>query len=69
MSMGWAFWLEMMDDLPNNVEIARIVVRLGVAIVLGGILARNGRTSARRRGCAPTCSSPWGLPSSSCCRS
>ena len=38
MSMGWAFWLEMMDDLPNNVEIARIVVRLGVAIVLGGIL-------------------------------
>ncbi len=68
MSMGWAFWLEMMDDLPNNVEIARIAVRLGVAIVLGGILAHNGPTWARRRESAPTCSSPWGLPSSSCCR-
>ena len=27
-----------MGDFPNNVEIARIAVRLGVAIVLGGIL-------------------------------
>ena len=38
MSLGAALWQELGTALPGNVEIARITVRLLVAIVLGGIL-------------------------------
>ncbi len=38
MSLGTALWQEVAASLPDNVEIARIVVRLLVAVVLGGIL-------------------------------
>ena len=38
MSVGTALWQELVAGCPNNVEIARIAVRVLVAIVLGGIL-------------------------------
>jgi putative Mg2+ transporter-C (MgtC) family protein len=38
MSLGTALWQEVIAEFPDNVEIARITVRLLVAIVLGGIL-------------------------------
>jgi putative Mg2+ transporter-C (MgtC) family protein len=38
MGLGTALWQEVAASLPDNVEIARIVVRLLVAGVLGGIL-------------------------------
>ena len=38
MGVGTALWQELVAGCPNNVEIARIAVRVLVAIVLGGIL-------------------------------
>ena len=38
MGLGAALWQELVTDFPDSVEIARITVRLVVAIVLGGIL-------------------------------
>ena len=38
MGLGTALWQEVAASLPDSVEIARIVVRLLVAVVLGGIL-------------------------------
>jgi putative Mg2+ transporter-C (MgtC) family protein len=38
MGLGTALWQELATAFPGNVEIARIAVRLLVAIVLGGIL-------------------------------
>jgi len=38
MNLGLALWREVVADFPTNEETARIVVRLLVAIALGGIL-------------------------------
>jgi putative Mg2+ transporter-C (MgtC) family protein len=38
MSFGAALWQEVLAELPNNAEMARVVVRLLVAIALGAIL-------------------------------
>jgi putative Mg2+ transporter-C (MgtC) family protein len=38
MGLGAALWQELVAGLPDNTEIARIIVRLLVAAVLGGIL-------------------------------
>ena len=38
MELGAALWEEVATDLPGNVEIARVAVRLLVATALGGIL-------------------------------
>jgi putative Mg2+ transporter-C (MgtC) family protein len=38
MNLGTALWQELVAGVPDNAEIARIVVRLLLAIVLGGIL-------------------------------
>jgi putative Mg2+ transporter-C (MgtC) family protein len=38
MGVGAALWQELVAGFPDNVEIARIAVRLVVAIALGGIL-------------------------------
>ncbi len=52
MSLGSAFWQELVAGLPDNTEIARIVVRLVVAAVLGGILgfqrAEAGKAAGMR---------------------
>ena len=52
MSLGSAFWAELVAGLPDNTEIARIVVRLVVAAVLGGILgfqrAEAGKAAGMR---------------------
>ena len=38
MGFGEALWQELVAGLPDNTEMARIIVRLPVATVLGGIL-------------------------------
>ena len=38
MGLGAALWQEMVAGLPDNTEMARLTVRLVVAVVLGGIL-------------------------------
>jgi putative Mg2+ transporter-C (MgtC) family protein len=38
MGLGAALWQELAAGLPGNIEIARIAVRLLVAVVLGGVL-------------------------------
>ncbi len=38
MGLGAALWQELVAGLPDNIETARIVVRLLVAIALGGVL-------------------------------
>jgi putative Mg2+ transporter-C (MgtC) family protein len=44
MDLGTAFWQELTADLPGRVELARIVVRLSVATVLGGVIGyQRGR--------------------------
>jgi putative Mg2+ transporter-C (MgtC) family protein len=52
MGLGTALWQELVAGLPDNVEIARIIVRLLVAIVLGGILglqrAHMGKAAGMR---------------------
>ena len=52
MSLASAMWHEMVADLPDNVETARIVVRLLVAVVLGGIIgfqrAHMGKAAGMR---------------------
>ena len=52
MGLGAALWQELVAGLPDNVEIARIVVRLLVATVLGGILgfqrAEAGKAAGMR---------------------
>jgi putative Mg2+ transporter-C (MgtC) family protein len=52
MSLGAALWQELLADSPGNLEIARIIVRLLVAVVLGGVLgfqrAHVGRAAGIR---------------------
>ena len=55
MDLGAALWRELVTGFPDNIEIARIAVRLLAATLLGGAWASNGPTSARRQGCGPTC--------------
>ena len=38
MGLGAALWQELLSGSPDNIEIARTIVRLLLAIVLGGIL-------------------------------
>ncbi len=47
MGMGAAVWQELVAGLPDNVEIARIVVRLLAAVILGGVLGFQ-RAEARK---------------------
>ena len=50
--LGAALWQELVAGFPGNVEIARIAVRLLVAVVLGGILgfqrAEAGKAAGMR---------------------
>jgi putative Mg2+ transporter-C (MgtC) family protein len=52
MGLGAAFWQELVADLPGSVELARISVRLLVAVVLGGVLgfqrAHMGKAAGMR---------------------
>ena len=52
MSFGAALWQELVADLPDNIEMARIVVRLLFAVILGGILgfqrAEAGKAAGMR---------------------
>jgi putative Mg2+ transporter-C (MgtC) family protein len=52
MSFGAALWQELVADFPGSTEMARIVVRLLFAIILGGILgferARVGEAAGMR---------------------
>ncbi len=52
MSLGSAFWQELVSGFPGNVEIARITVRLIIAAVLGGIVgfqrAEAGKAAGMR---------------------
>jgi putative Mg2+ transporter-C (MgtC) family protein len=52
MSLGAALWQELVADLPDNVEAARILVRLFAALVFGGILGfergRVGKAAGMR---------------------
>ena len=38
MGLGAALWQELVDDVPGNVEFARLTVRLLFAVILGGVL-------------------------------
>ena len=52
MSLGMAFWKELVAGFPSNAEIAQITVRLVVAAALGGILgfqrAEAGKAAGMR---------------------
>jgi len=52
MNLGAALWQELVSGFPDSIEIARIMVRLLVAIVLGGVLgiqrARAGKPGGMR---------------------
>ncbi len=52
MGLGAAVWQELLSGFPDNVELARIVVRLLAAMVLGGVLgfqrAHVGKTAGMR---------------------
>ena len=52
MSFGAALWQELVAGLPDNIEMARIVVRLLFAVILGGILgfqrAEAGKAAGMR---------------------
>jgi putative Mg2+ transporter-C (MgtC) family protein len=52
MSLGAALWQELLADSPGHLEIARIIVRLSVAVVRGGALgfqrAHVGRAAGMR---------------------
>ena len=57
MGLGAALWQELVAGFPDGVEMTRIVVRLLVAIVLGGILGfQRAARAAKPRECEPTCS-------------
>ena len=52
MGLGAALWQELASGFPGNVEVARIVVRLLTAVMLGGILgfqrAEAGKAAGMR---------------------
>ncbi len=52
MGIGAALWQELVDDFPSNVEIARLTVRLLLAVILGGVLgfqrAEAGKAAGMR---------------------
>ena len=51
-----ALWQELVAGFPDSTEIARIAVRLIVAVVFGGILGLERCTCTSQRECEPTCS-------------
>lgn len=50
MIFGVPLWQEFVADLPNGVEMARIVVRLFAAVVLGGVLGLERRQVGKAAG-------------------
>ncbi len=50
MVLGFSLWQEFVADLPSSTEIARIVVRLLFAVVLGGVLGLERRQVGKAAG-------------------
>ena len=50
MIFGFPLWQEFVADLPSSTEIARIVVRLFFAVVLGGVLGLERRQVGKAAG-------------------
>ena len=50
MGLGAALWQELVAGFPDNTEMARISVRLLVAIVLGGLWASKKRHVGKAAG-------------------
>jgi putative Mg2+ transporter-C (MgtC) family protein len=48
------------SDVPDAAQATRIVVRLFLAAVLGGLLGWQRRPTAKPLDCAPICWWPWG---------